>query len=417
MRIKFLPTHDRQSFTINYLFEKARSNEQCSLLYSTSDNNSKDLWIDQTKKFCELRSTKTGFENDWNKNTMHLVISIHPDDAEKMSARWYEVMQHIHEELNIGIYENNSIAWLHKDKEHHHVHLLFSKADYSADICNDSNIGRRINRLANELDLRYELISDSEKTELDNSNSSDPEKVRQNEPLKSELENRLEYIYGQSNDIEDFVTKCKANGVYVTTHESNGKTYFKYNLNQYDFEISQSSLKRKFSYFSLKKLDRTNPKKKYHKFKDQKAYVRRSISSALNASSDEATFERILKEKYNIRLIKHSNSNGVFGYSFVQEGIDNPIEIKGSQVDFNYKKIQYFLNQNKDEKQQQKKSSENDSKLDFDSRNQDVQNDFDTYYETSRSSALLLPPISTDSSDYNEEDEMKRKRKRRKKGI
>lgn len=334
MRIKFLKPHGKQVYTINYLFQKEQNNEECKLILTTGDNNSKESWINTTSEYCQNRKEQTGFNIDWNKNTMHLVVSVHPEDAKKMENNWMSVLEDIHKELGIGNNENNSIAWLHQDKDHHHIHLLFSKVNYAGERWEDSNIGRKLNALAIQYDAAYELTP----------GSADPDVKNEKKPLISKINNVLKFAYDNSNNFNDFINICKENGIEVVIIEKGNDNLIEYIDMETGKKASQSAFSRRYSFEALKNLDKSNPEKRFVAYQEQILYVKNSVSKALNNAQSINEFKKILSDKYSIDLIQHSNSSGVFGYSFKQNSIANPISVKASQVNLSYKKIHYYLN-------------------------------------------------------------------------
>lgn len=336
MRIKFLPPHSKQTYTLNYLFQKEKENENCNLIYSNDNNNDHKLWIDQTEKNCETRKEKTGFDLDWNKNTIHLVLSIHPDDSKNMENNWMNVLHETHQYLSVDPYDNNSIAWLHKDKDHHHIHFVFSKIDNSGNRWDDSNIGRKLNDLAKTFDLKYNLTKPLE---------YDDTYVDKNQIIKSTVNQNLKELYSSSIDVNDFMKYSEKHNIGIILVETKNGTHFLFKDLSSGMEFSQNNFSRRYHYEALTKLDRNNPIKKLVSYQDQISFTKNRLNAALSKSKNIKDLKEELL-KHNIVLKIHENSSGTFGYSFKQSGIANPIDIKASQVGLSFKRINYLIDKN-----------------------------------------------------------------------
>ena len=349
MIIKFLSPHSKQSFTVNYLYQKEEQGKEDLLhgienkaerILSSFSSDSKDSWIEQTKHNCIKRSDKTGFSNDWNKNVMHMVLSVHPQDGDKIKTVWPEILATVQQELKIGTDEHNAVAWLHQDQDHHHVHLLFSKMDYKGEKFNDSNIGHVLKSLSERFDLEYDLTTGQNPQTL----------VENRNPLKKEMLSTLYNIHKNSNNFAEFVKLANSNSIEITLSDNGGANFLVYKDLKNELTYHEAEMPKHFKYTNLASLDRSSYKETFD-YASQKQYIKQSISKTLNKSKDITQFVRDLESKYNIQTIHHSDKSGkVFGYSFKQNALKESLSFTGSEVGFSFKKIHYYISQNNLEK-------------------------------------------------------------------
>lgn len=345
MRIKNLPAHGKQSYSVNYLYEKEKVsslNEDGKItpLYNNFDNNTKDEWIDITKENCKKRFDQYKSKNleiDWNKNTMQLVISLNPMDNIKMENAWEDVLAEVMIKLDIDPIRNNAVAWLHTDKEHHHAHLLFSKIDINGNKWNDSHIGHRVNSLAKEFVEEYDL------TYTEKNNGTRKQIV---EPAKQDLNKRLYKALENSSSYKHFLTNLANSDIKPTYIADTNTLVYSCTFDNKEYSFNEGSLQAKFRYDNLVRL---SEKKEFtHSYNKQKGFMMRAVSNALNSgvtSFDELS--SFLSKKYDITIIYNESKLGkVSGLSFISNQESKPIKVKGSQINFSKSRIDYFMRKN-----------------------------------------------------------------------
>lgn len=345
MRIKNLPVHKKQVYSVNYLYDKEKKsliegNGEIIVLHKTTQNQTADEWIKTTQENCDLRiyqGRTKGMGNNWNNNTMQLIVSINPLDSDKIDDKWDEIMNRVMKEFHIDPYKNNTAVWLHKDKDHHHLHILFSKIDMNGDRWDNNNIGRRANSFAKQLVKEYDLTYEEK---------SKGNRTRTKEPMKEELNKLLYEKQKSAKSYIDFLKLIKKEGVEIDLDSENKLIYFIKDENGKEFNFHESRLQPRFSF---EELNRLSEEKIYnHNEKQQTKFIKSSISKALNkGAKDYEELENILLNDYRIKLIKNQASTGrISGVSFILENQQKPIKLKGSQVGFGNSKLNYFFKQN-----------------------------------------------------------------------
>lgn len=92
------------------------------------------------------------------KNTLSFVLSptiedgkqLHPKELQKICAAFMEKM-------NLG--ERQAIAFVHRDKQHLHIHLYVNRIDFKGNAYNDSFIGKRSQQAAEKVAEQYQLTT------------------------------------------------------------------------------------------------------------------------------------------------------------------------------------------------------------------------------------------------------------------
>ncbi len=101
-------------------------------------------------------------------NTISVVLSPDPDDGRRLTNQDFkQITQNYLEKMNLK--EHQHIAYLHKDRNHTHIHLYVNRIDDKGKAYNDSFIGKKTHHIADQIakdkglvsarDLMYERIS------------------------------------------------------------------------------------------------------------------------------------------------------------------------------------------------------------------------------------------------------------------
>lgn len=92
------------------------------------------------------------------KNTLSFVISPTIEDGKHLGTKELnEITARFIKEMNLG--ERQSIAFVHQDKEHKHIHLYVNRIDFRGVAYNDSFIGKRSQLAAERVAERMQLTT------------------------------------------------------------------------------------------------------------------------------------------------------------------------------------------------------------------------------------------------------------------
>jgi len=346
MHLKNLKTHLKQTLSVEYLYGKEavslnNGDGQIRCLISGHGSDTPQEWINQTKKNCQYRYDyvqKQKKEMNWNHNTMQIIVTNHKNDSEKMEHAWESLATEILEELGVDVIKNNVKVWLHQDRDHHHMHILFSKIDcFGQKWEKESNIGWRLNRMRDDFNQRYDLHY--------------PKKGGKNvswrTPIKKEIDDALKKAYVASETFSDFKDNLSKKNIQI--NESDGRYSYVYNAEGKPIPVYESSLPGRYSKKNIDQLDRRQePNKKHnHTYQQQFDYVKQSVRKALDLCDTLEEFEKLLLEKYFIKTTKHENKTGLTGISFQPTNQQEVHTFKGSQIGFTAKNILYHLHKKK----------------------------------------------------------------------
>ncbi|MCC9019801.1 relaxase/mobilization nuclease domain-containing protein [Flavobacterium lipolyticum] len=95
-------------------------------------------------------------------NTLSVVLSPEPEDGRKLTNEDFkQITESYLEKMNLK--EHQHIAYVHKDRDHNHLHIYVNRIDNKGNAYNDSFIGKKTSQKANEIAKEKGLISARDK--------------------------------------------------------------------------------------------------------------------------------------------------------------------------------------------------------------------------------------------------------------
>lgn len=95
-------------------------------------------------------------------NTISVVLSPEPEDGRKLTNEDFkQITESYLEKMNLK--EHQHIAYVHKDRDHNHLHIYVNRIDNKGNAHNDSFIGKKTSQKANEIAKEKGLISARDK--------------------------------------------------------------------------------------------------------------------------------------------------------------------------------------------------------------------------------------------------------------
>lgn len=174
-------------------------------------------------------------------------------------------------------------------------------------------------------------------------------------PLKDKLVNDLEFAHKQSKNKEQFLDKLEQYGIYYRLLFLKGKPHIEYGNKDQSFYAQEKQLPPKFRLENIERYFEKQEKQEQFKInkivlhdkKQQRQFVRNSVTRALRASGSLEQLKERLKFK-EVSLITHSNASGIYGVSF-KGNLEGSIQFKASEVDrhLSYASLMQQLAQNK----------------------------------------------------------------------
>lgn len=375
---------------IDYQLEKISSGEAKELFNSTGDSLSS--FSDYMFLFSSL--------NDRVK-LPYSEITLNLSPGERLSeANWINLSKEYMEKMGYGNCCYSII--LNKDKEHSHVHILHSRIDSEGKSVSNSLDYKRSEKLARELEKKYNLVSlkENDRTKerlssisgqryyFDNAlkkalrnyavkervmsilSSSGAAELLGDRLQKTKLSNEEWMSVLGNHEYDSILSILKKGGFLKSLYKddllsrldkafASSTTFqeFRANLQKEGVYMRLTSKKDKSYYvyglsedsFYIK--DTSLPQKfrygymnfdaKSMSYDEQKHYLFNKLNLILDKSDSYDKFKRLLKES-GIGIKEHVNSKGIYGLTYSVMDTDIPFEFKASDISrkFTYANIQ-----------------------------------------------------------------------------
>ena len=167
------------------------------------------------------------------KNTLSFIISPTIEDGKRLEPKdLNEITKRFINEMKLG--ERQSIAFVHKDKEHSHIHLYVNRIDFRGVAFNDSFIGKRSQLAAEKV---------AEQMGLTTVKQVQFEKEFNLREIRSEIKRRHDLTMKQfkPRSFDDYVKTMQVNGVKVipTINNQNKLQGFRFEFNGHNLKGSE----------------------------------------------------------------------------------------------------------------------------------------------------------------------------------
>lgn len=168
-----------------------------------------------------------------NKNTLSFVISPTIEDGKHLRTKELnEITARFIKEMNLG--ERQAIAFVHRDKEHKHIHLYVNRIDFRGIAYNDSFIGKRSQLAAERVAERMHLTTVKQ---------VQFEKAFNLMEIRTEIKRRhdLTMKQFQPKSFDDYVNAMQVNGVKVipTINNQNKLQGFRFEFDDHNLKGSE----------------------------------------------------------------------------------------------------------------------------------------------------------------------------------
>lgn len=141
------------------------------------------------------------------KNTLSFVLSPTIEDGKKLEAKQLkEMTERFLKEMRLK--ENQAVAFVHRDKEHVHVHLYVNRISFEGKAYNDSFIGKRSQQMAEKVARQMNLTTVREVQQ---------EKLYRMNEIRSEIQRIHEKVMGKERprDFDQYIKSMEENKVKV----------------------------------------------------------------------------------------------------------------------------------------------------------------------------------------------------------
>jgi hypothetical protein len=182
-----------------------------------------------TKEFKMLQDQN----HNCTKNTLSFIISPTIEDGKRLESKdLNEITKRFMNEMKLG--ERQAIAFVHKDKEHRHIHLYVNRIDFNGVAYNDSFIGKRSQLAAEKV---------AEQMGLTTVKQVQFEKEFNLREIRTEIKRRhdLTMKQFQPKSFDDYVKTMQVNGVKVipTINNQNKLQGFRFKFDGHNLKGSE----------------------------------------------------------------------------------------------------------------------------------------------------------------------------------
>lgn len=167
------------------------------------------------------------------KNTLSFVLSPTVEDGQRLKQKEFEkICQRFMEQMKLE--QRQAIAFVHRDKQHTHIHLYVNRIDYKGIAYNDSFIGKRSQRAAEKV---------AEQLQLTTVRQVQLEKEFLLNDVRQEIRRRHELTIKQfaPKNFSDYMKFMETNGVKVIPSINKGGKLqgFRFEFNGYNLKGSE----------------------------------------------------------------------------------------------------------------------------------------------------------------------------------
>ena len=167
------------------------------------------------------------------KNTLSFIISPTIEDGKRLEPKdLNEITKRFINEMKLG--ERQAIAFVHKDKEHKHIHLYVNRIDFRGVAFNDSFIGKRSQLAAEKV---------AEQMGLTTVKQVQFEKEFNIREIRTEIKRRHDLTMKQfkPRSFDDYVKTMQVNGIKVipTINNQNKLQGFRFEFNGHNLKGSE----------------------------------------------------------------------------------------------------------------------------------------------------------------------------------
>lgn len=224
------------SNAINYAKNKIKAEE------ISRNNVVGDTGTDIAKEFRVFQNLNARCQ----RNSFSFVLSPAIEDGDNLTKEdFIKISDQFLDQMNLS--QNQSISFLHKDRQHTHLHIFVNRIDSKGRASKDNYIGKKAQRIAEKIAQQWNLTT-AKKVQQEKENR-----------LRKAIVNAHEKIFRlKPGDIFEYAKLMEKEGVAVLLKQaSNGKVVgLKFQVG--DESIKASSVHRSFSAANLQKAIQEN---------------------------------------------------------------------------------------------------------------------------------------------------------------
>lgn len=161
-------------------------------------------------------------QNATNK-LISLVLSLHIDDGDKLSRKELRVItKDFLEGLDINIEKEQFLAFVHTEKQHHHIHILLNRVQSNSRLIPDHHIGKKAQWSAHNVAVKHNLIS-AKQIRIDNIKIAESVKEDSKNLRKDIYQKHLKVLVSKPQSVEKYILDMQRLGVaFIPTINKQG---------------------------------------------------------------------------------------------------------------------------------------------------------------------------------------------------
>ena len=180
----------------------------------------------------EFKFTQQLNEN-CTKNTLSFVLSPTVEDGKRLGKKDLgKICEKFMEQMKLG--ERQAVAFVHRDKEHTHIHLYVNRIDFNGEAYKDSFIGKRSQQAAEKVAEQLKLTTVKQVQWERNFNLRE---------IRTEIGRRHDLTMKQfrPTSFKDYIEGMRANGVQVIPfiNKANKLQGFRFHFDNYNLKGSE----------------------------------------------------------------------------------------------------------------------------------------------------------------------------------
>jgi len=166
-------------------------------------------------------------------NVFSFVLSPVPEDGQKLKTEDWNLLANLFKS-ELGLNDNQSVGYIHKDRKHRHLHLYVNRINFSGKAHSSSHIGLKSMKAAEQVALKMGLQTIEE---VKNKKKNTTKKLR-DELLKI---HRAVISLKSVNNLKTYELEMKQNGVLLIASIDNFGKFrgFRFIHKGYDFKASE----------------------------------------------------------------------------------------------------------------------------------------------------------------------------------
>lgn len=201
--------HNSMPSSVAYLYNKAENDSRNTGGHQKYlPNPTKDDFMYALEHLMVMRSDLTGRDLTVNNQIQHLVLSCHASDSLQFDIQKDKILKDLFKELGI-IPENQLVnVFVHNDKAHPHLHVLFSRIGEDLTVYEDGNIGKRMGEFSERISKQYGFKFKNEEVKI-----SISQRHLYKPTEKGNLLKLIDFAVKEAEHLTDFRGILKKNGV------------------------------------------------------------------------------------------------------------------------------------------------------------------------------------------------------------